>query len=170
MAETRPAGRHIPNHSQPFKAGHLVIHSFKDGSVFIGRIDAVYADYWAAIEAGAVEEGWFEDLDSPPSTKDQVFYSVVGATQGAILTTKETLVSCEEERPIRFDGPTRVMWDGFAFGIPTGALLLSVAGWLIFGYSNLPLLMMPTLLFLLFTSAEKSKRQLINLIERERNR
>lgn len=48
-----------------------------DGSPFVGRVDAIYADYWSCLGSGIVSPGWFEVQERPPSTPDQCFYSLV---------------------------------------------------------------------------------------------
>ena len=43
----------------------------------------MFADYEAALHAGIVSVNWFDIQKIPPSTKDQVFYHLVG--DGAVL-------------------------------------------------------------------------------------
>ena len=53
---------------------------------FTGRITAIFMDYEAAWHSGIVQEDWFEQQAKPPSTKDQPFYSLIGAGEsGAVL-------------------------------------------------------------------------------------
>lgn len=60
--------------------------SLRDRYGFVGRVEAIFADYWAAMDAGVAMPGWFEVQARPPSTKDQVFYALVDATgDGAVL-------------------------------------------------------------------------------------
>ena len=60
--------------------------SLRDGYGFVGRVEAIFADYWAAMDAGVAMPGWFEVQARPPSTKDQVFYAIVDPSgDGAAL-------------------------------------------------------------------------------------
>ena len=52
----------------------------RDRYGFVGRVAAMFADYWAAIDGGVVTPGWFEVQAKPPSTKDQIFYAIEDPT------------------------------------------------------------------------------------------
>jgi heat shock protein HspQ len=53
---------------------------------FVGRVDAMYADLYAAQDCFAVPEGWWDQLEKRPSTKDQIFYSLIAMDgEGAVL-------------------------------------------------------------------------------------
>lgn len=62
---------------------------------FVGFIDTIYLDYWAALDAFIVPEGWFENQTYPISSKDQIFYGIVGDKgKGSILTGENEI--CKE--------------------------------------------------------------------------
>lgn len=50
---------------------------------FRGRVTMMFANYDAVLSAGIVGRNWFDIQEIPPSTKDQVFYHLVG--DGAAL-------------------------------------------------------------------------------------
>ena len=53
---------------------------------FVGRVDTIYADYWAALDVFIVPPGWFEMQNVKPLTKDQIFYGLTALDgSGAIL-------------------------------------------------------------------------------------
>lgn len=65
---------------------HSIGDQLGDPYGFVGVVDAIYADYYAARCNGVVSEGWFDSQEKPPSTKDQVFYSLVAQDgEGAVL-------------------------------------------------------------------------------------
>jgi len=60
--------------------------SLRDRYGFVGRVESIYADYWAALDAGVIPPAWFEVQARQPSTKDQVFYAITDPTgQEAML-------------------------------------------------------------------------------------
>lgn len=78
----RPSGPVPPWRPSKFSLGAKLITHHE----FVGYVDAIYVDYWAARCSNVIPVGWFEVQDLPPSTKDQVFYSLVGeGGQGAVL-------------------------------------------------------------------------------------
>jgi hypothetical protein len=62
---------------------------------FRGYVTEVYADMWAAIDGLAVPKDWFERQEIPPSSKEQVFYGLIGLESGAAL------VGEDDAKPIR---------------------------------------------------------------------
>ena len=61
-----------------------------EGNDFVGVVDTIYADYWAVLDCFVVKPGWFEGLENPPSTKDQVFYGINALDgKGAVLIAEE---------------------------------------------------------------------------------
>lgn len=49
---------------------------------FVGQVDTTYADLQAAVDSFVVSQDWLNAQESPPSTWNQVFYSVVNYTEG----------------------------------------------------------------------------------------
>lgn len=60
---------------------------------FYGFIDSIYLDYWAALDAFIIPEGWFEEQEHPISTKNQLFYGIVSTVPngGSILAGEDTV-------------------------------------------------------------------------------
>jgi hypothetical protein len=69
----------IPKRSPKYNFGDVLVS--KRG--FRGRVNMMFANYEAILSAGVVSGNWFDIQEIPPSTKDQVFYSLVG--DGAAL-------------------------------------------------------------------------------------
>ena len=88
--ESRPTTEapHIPPRRKP-------IHGFGDvirWGDFVGRIDAIYADYWSALDSFIVSADWFEQQENPPSTKDQIFYSLIAMDgNGSVLVGEQDI-------------------------------------------------------------------------------
>lgn len=64
---------------------------------FVGFVTAIYADYWAAVEGNAVPAGWFAMQKTAPSTKDQVFYGIVGRGGDGACLVGETEATFEAD-------------------------------------------------------------------------
>lgn len=69
----RPTGHRPPVRKAKYGLGD----SLRTHHGFVGAVDVIYVDYWAAVNSFAVSEGWFECQEKQHSTKDQVFYSLV---------------------------------------------------------------------------------------------
>lgn len=52
--------------------------TLRDKYGFVGRVDSMYADYYAATYCFVIPPDWFQAQQTTPSTKDQVFYGIVG--------------------------------------------------------------------------------------------
>lgn len=78
-------------------------HGFGDTLVdrygFRGQVDAIYADYDAAVSTGIVPSEWFDMQEIPPSTRDQVFYSLVGPGGAVLVGELDARRQEEEWRP-----------------------------------------------------------------------
>ncbi len=83
--EERPT-KHVPPVRTP-RWGFGV--TLRDPHRFVGRVDAIYADYWSALDFGAVSPGWFEGLTIPMSTKDQIFYSLIALDGDGVVLVGE---------------------------------------------------------------------------------
>jgi len=78
----RPNGPVPPSRTPKHSFGD-VLRSHHD---FVGAVDSIYADYYAARCSGIVPKGWFELQTKQPSTKDQIFYGLVALNGvGAVL-------------------------------------------------------------------------------------
>lgn len=69
----------IPKRTQKYNFGDVLVGS----NGFRGRVSMMFANYAAVLSAGIVGRDWFDIQTIPPSTKDQVFYHLVG--DGAVL-------------------------------------------------------------------------------------
>ncbi len=59
---------------------------------FVWVIDAIYVDFHAARDAFVVPENWWAIQINPPSTKDQIFYSLISQDgRGAVLIGENDL-------------------------------------------------------------------------------
>lgn len=101
MTSPRPAAprrRRRRTHREERPTQHLVpkrrpYHGFGDvlrtATGFVGRVDAIFADYWAALDSGLITEGWFEAQRQPIATKDQIFYGLIAVDGvGAVLAAE----------------------------------------------------------------------------------
>jgi len=71
-----------------FKLGELV----RDPHAQVGRIDAIFADYQAALDGFHVPKGWYEGLAKRPKTsKEGCWYAVVLIPEGAVLVGEDDL-------------------------------------------------------------------------------
>jgi len=69
---------------------------------YVGIVDAIYADYNAALMCGAVTHGWFEAQEDPPSSRDQIFYSIIvvrrsGDNQMGVLLATGAVLAGEDD-------------------------------------------------------------------------
>jgi hypothetical protein len=69
----------IPKRSPKYNFGDVLVS--RNG--FRGRVNMMFADFNAVLDSEVVSRKWFEIQTLPPSTKDQVFYHLVG--DGAVL-------------------------------------------------------------------------------------
>jgi hypothetical protein len=84
---------HVPPKSVPkfalgamLRAKTAIDPEYNGGCPFVGRVEAIFADYWAARDVGVVRKGWFAVQKHKPKTKDQPFYSLVAIDGvGAVL-------------------------------------------------------------------------------------
>jgi len=73
-------------HVPPLRTPRYMFGQVLKRGDFTGRIDTIFADYWAALDGFCVPPGWFEEQEEPPETKDQVFYGLIAMDgEGAIL-------------------------------------------------------------------------------------
>ncbi len=49
----------------------------RDEHGFVGRVNAMYENYASVVNSFCVPPEWFEMQTKPPSTKSQIFYSIV---------------------------------------------------------------------------------------------
>lgn len=64
----------IPQRAPKYNFGDVLIN--KHG--FRGRVTMMFANYDAVVSTGIVARSWFDIQVTPPSTKDQIFYHIVG--------------------------------------------------------------------------------------------
>ena len=84
----RPNGVRIPTRTPRWSFGARLVTRHD----FVGVVDCIYVDYYAARGSNAVGQGWFEAQDLPPSTKNQIFYSLVGDNNsGAVLSGEQDI-------------------------------------------------------------------------------
>ncbi len=72
MTSTRPPNTPIVRRRPKYALGDLLTTKHE----FLGFVDVIYADLYAAMDAFAVDEGWWDALTIKPSSKDQVFYGL----------------------------------------------------------------------------------------------
>ncbi len=88
--EQRPTDRPwvAPKRTAKYTFGDVL-----EATDFIGVVDSIYADYWAALDCFVIQPGWFEQLESPPSTKDQVFYGLnaLDGESGSIVVGEDAV-------------------------------------------------------------------------------
>lgn len=77
----------IPNRAPKYAFGQTLVT--RRG--FRGRVRMMFANFEAVIATGVVGEHWFGIQKLPPSTKDQVFYILVG--DGAVVAGEEDVYS-----------------------------------------------------------------------------
>lgn len=78
----RPSGPTPPKQENLYRLGDTL----KTHHDFVGVVDAIYADYWAARNSNVISQGWFDLQEKKPCAKDQVFYSLVDRNgHGAVL-------------------------------------------------------------------------------------
>lgn len=71
-----------------FKLGELV----REPHGQLGRVDAIFADYQAALDGRSVPKGWYEGLAKKPKTpKEGCWYCVVLTPAGAVLVGEDDL-------------------------------------------------------------------------------
>lgn len=72
-----PLNRHgtAPKILQRFPKYPLGCFLKKDGC--LGIVDAIYSDYTAAVNSFIIPPNWFEQQVKPPSSRDQIFYSII---------------------------------------------------------------------------------------------
>lgn len=77
----------IPHRVPKYAFGEVLVTR----SGFRGFVNRMFVDFEAVLSAGLVSENWFEIQNVPPSTKDQIFYSLVG--DGAVLAGEDDVYS-----------------------------------------------------------------------------
>jgi hypothetical protein len=82
--------KEIPERAPKYSFGDVLVT--KGG--FRGRVSMMFANYDAILSAGIVGANWFDIQKIRPSTKDQVFYHLVGA--GAALAGELDVYSALE--------------------------------------------------------------------------
>jgi len=86
------SGKVIPQCAPKYNFGDVLVSQ----RGFRGRVNMIFANYDAVLSAGIVSENWLKIQEVPPSTKDQVFYSLVG--DGAILVGEKDVYSASGPR------------------------------------------------------------------------
>jgi len=77
----------IPKRAPRYSFGDVLVTR----AGFRGQVNMMFADYEAVLHAGVVAEDWLEIQKNPPSTKDQVFYHLVG--DGSVLAGEQDVYS-----------------------------------------------------------------------------
>lgn len=72
MSSTRPPNTPIMRRRPKYALGDLLVNQHD----FIGHVDVIYADLYAAMDDFAVDENWWDIQTIKPSSKDQVFYGL----------------------------------------------------------------------------------------------
>lgn len=80
---TRPSGSPTPGRKTP---RFMIGDTLRTHHDFVGYVDAIYGDVWAAIDSGVIGLDWPVVQEKPPSSLDQIFYSLVALNGlGAVL-------------------------------------------------------------------------------------
>lgn len=82
MKSTRPPTASIARRRPKYALGDLLVSQHE----FLGFVDVIYADLYAAMDAFAVDENWWDVQTIKPSSKDQIFYGLAAPNgKGAVL-------------------------------------------------------------------------------------